>query len=46
MGDVIGDDALRVVEGERYVEHGEVPAGARLASWQKKVKGCAKDAAA
>lgn len=29
----------------KYVEHGEVPAGARLASWQKKVKGCAKDAA-
>jgi transposase len=29
-----------------YVEHGEVPAGARLASWQGKVKGCPKLAAA
>jgi transposase len=29
----------------RYLEHGEVPAGARLADWQKKVKGCAKTAA-
>ena len=29
----------------KYLEQGEVPAGARLASWQKKVKGCAKDAA-
>jgi transposase len=28
----------------KYVEHGEIPAGARFASWQKKV-GCAKDAA-
>lgn len=26
----------------KYLEQGEVPAGARLASWQKKVKGCAK----
>ena len=30
----------------RYVEQGELPAGARLASWQKKVKGCAKVAVA
>jgi transposase len=30
----------------KYVEQGEVPAGARLASWQKKVRGCSKDAAA
>jgi transposase len=30
----------------KYLEHGEVPAGARLASWQKKVKGCLKTAAA
>jgi transposase len=30
----------------KYLEHGEVPAGARLASWQKKVKGCAKAAVA
>jgi transposase len=30
----------------KYVEHGEIPAGARLASWQKKVRGCSKDAAA
>lgn len=30
----------------KYVEHGEVPAGARLASWQKKVRGCPKSAAA
>jgi transposase len=30
----------------KYVEHGEVPAGARLASWQKKVKGCPKAAVA
>jgi transposase len=29
----------------KYVEHGEIPAGARLASWQKKVRGCGKDAA-
>ena len=29
----------------KYVETGEVPAGAHLASWQKKVKGCAKAAA-
>lgn len=26
----------------KYVEQGEVPAGARLSSWQKKVKGCPK----
>jgi transposase len=26
----------------KYLEYGEVPAGARLASWQKKVKGCSK----
>jgi transposase len=26
----------------KYLEHGEVPAGARLASWQKKVKGGSK----
>jgi transposase len=30
----------------KYLEHGEVPAGARLSSWQKKVKGCSKAAAA
>jgi transposase len=29
----------------KYVEQGEVPAGARLASWQKKVKGCPAAAA-
>jgi transposase len=29
----------------KYVEHGEVPAGARLANWQKKVRGCSKAAA-
>jgi transposase len=29
----------------RYVEHGEVPKGARLADWRKKVKGYSKDAA-
>jgi transposase len=29
----------------KYLEHGEVPAGARLASWQKKVKGCPKQTA-
>jgi transposase len=29
----------------KYLETGEVPAGARMASWQKKVKGCAKAAA-
>jgi transposase len=29
----------------KYVEQGEVPAGARMASWQKKVRGCSKDAA-
>jgi len=29
----------------KYVETGEIPAGARLASWQKKVKGCSKAAA-
>ncbi len=34
--------ADRLVE---YVEQGEVPAGARMASWQKKVRGCSKDAA-
>jgi transposase len=28
----------------KYLEQGEVPAGARLASWQKKVKGCPKAA--
>lgn len=26
----------------KYVEHGELPAGARLSSWRKKVKGCPK----
>ena len=26
----------------RYVEHGEIPKGARLADWRKKVKGCSK----
>ncbi len=26
----------------KYVEHGEVPSGARLATWQGKVKGCPK----
>jgi len=36
----------RLIALWKYVEHGEVPAGARLASWQKKVRGCAKDAAA
>jgi transposase len=30
----------------RYLEQGELPAGARLASWQKKVKGCPKVAVA
>lgn len=30
----------------KYLEHGEVPAGARLSSWQKKVKGCPKAAVA
>jgi transposase len=30
----------------KYVEQAEVPAGARLSSWQKKVKGCPKEAAA
>ena len=30
----------------RYVEDGEVPAGARRASWQAKVKGCPKQAVA
>jgi transposase len=30
----------------RYVEYGEVPAGARLASWQGKVKGCSQRTAA
>jgi transposase len=30
----------------KYLEHGEVPVGARLASWQKKGKGCTKTAAA
>jgi transposase len=30
----------------KYVEHGEVPAGARLATWQAKVKGSSKGAAA
>jgi transposase len=29
----------------KYVEYGEVPAGARLASWQKKVRGCLKTVA-
>jgi transposase len=28
----------------KYLEQGEVPAGARLSSWQKKVKGCSKAA--
>jgi hypothetical protein len=26
----------------RYLEHGEVPKGARLADWRKKGKGCCK----
>lgn len=26
----------------KYLEHGELPAGARLADWRKKVKGCDK----
>jgi transposase len=30
----------------KYLEQGEVPAGARLSSWQKKVKGCPKAAVA
>jgi transposase len=30
----------------KYVEQGELPAGARLSSWQKKVKGCSKAGAA
>lgn len=30
----------------KYLEHGEVPAGARLSSWQKKVHGCSKAEAA
>jgi transposase len=30
----------------KYVEQGEVPAGARLATWQGKVKGCPKPSAA
>ena len=30
----------------KYLEQGEVPAGARLSSWQKKVKGCSKATAA
>jgi transposase len=30
----------------KYLEQGEVPAGARLSSWRKKVKGCAKEVAA
>lgn len=30
----------------KYLEQGEVPAGARLSSWQKKVKSCAKAEAA
>ena len=30
----------------KYLEHGELPVGARLSSWQKKVKGCSKEAAA
>jgi transposase len=30
----------------KYLEQGEVPAGARLASWQGKVKGCLKGSAA
>jgi transposase len=30
----------------KYLEQGEVPAGARLSSWQKKVKGCSKVAVA
>jgi len=30
----------------KYLEQGEVPAGARLSNWQKKVKGCPKTAAA
>jgi transposase len=30
----------------KYLEQGEIPAGARLSSWQKKVKGCPKAEAA
>jgi transposase len=30
----------------KYLQHGEVPTGARLANWQRKVKGCAKSAVA
>ena len=30
----------------KYLEQGEIPAGARLPSWQKKVKGCPKTEAA
>jgi transposase len=30
----------------KYLEHGEFPAGARLSSWQKKVRGCSKATAA
>jgi transposase len=30
----------------KYLEQGELPAGARLSSWQKKVRGCSKATAA
>ena len=30
----------------KYLEQGELPAGARLSSWQKKVRGCSKSTAA
>jgi len=30
----------------KYLEHGEIPAGARLANWQKKVRRCGRDVAA
>jgi len=30
----------------RYLEHGEVPAGARLVSWRAKVSGASKEKAA
>ena len=30
----------------KYVEQGDVPAGARLVAWQGKVKGCPKSSAA
>jgi transposase len=30
----------------KYLEQGELPAGARLSSWQKKVRGCSESTAA